>query len=190
MCLLGPPLISISTILLSSLFYILGPVHYLLFTIQSLTPVFWFCIFYILVLYLLSLNMCLLGPQLISISTIHLSSLFYILCPIHYLLFMYLSIFNSIIYQFSFLHVSLFSVWSVLPTFPGILGISRLTFLKKNPSRANGRSTYIHPPSLAKIRQRTSEYIGNKQTNTQTNKRCSNYSMIWTLFSLKYPYGG
>ena len=53
-----------------------------------------------------------------------------------------------------------------------------LTFSKKNPSRANGRSTYIHPPSLAKIRQRTSEEIGNKQTNTQTNKRCSNYSMI------------
>ena len=105
MCLLGPPLISKSTILLLSLFCILGPVHYLLFIIQSLTPVFWFCIFYILVLYLLSLNMCLLGPQLISISTIHLSSLFYILCPIHYLLFMYLSIFNSIIYQFSFLHV-------------------------------------------------------------------------------------
>ena len=66
MCLLGPPLISISTILLSSLFYILGPVYYLIFIIQSLTPVFWFCIFYILVLYLLSLNMCLLGPQLIS----------------------------------------------------------------------------------------------------------------------------
>ena len=43
-----------------------------------------------------------------------------------------------------------------------------LTFSKKNPSRANGRSTYIHPPSLAKIRQRTSEYIGNKQTNKQT----------------------
>ena len=52
-----------------------------------------------------------------------------------------------------------------------------LTFSKKNPSRANGRSTYIQPPSLAKIRQRTSEEIGNKQTN----KRCSNYSMILTL---------
>ena len=40
-----------------------------------------------------------------------------------------------------------------------------LTFSRKNPSRANGRSTYVHPPSLAKIRQRTSEDIGNKQTN-------------------------
>ena len=49
-----------------------------------------------------------------------------------------------------------------------------LTFSKKNPSRANGRSAYIHPPSLAKIRQRTSEEIG----NTQTNKRGSNYSMM------------
>ena len=52
--------------------------------------------------------------------------------------------------------------------------VDPLTFLKKNPSRANGRSTYIHPPSLAKIRQTTLEEIG----NTQTNKRCSNYSMI------------
>ena len=40
-----------------------------------------------------------------------------------------------------------------------------LTFSKKNPSRAIPRSTYIHPPSLAKIRQRTSEEIGNTQTN-------------------------
>ena len=39
---------------------------------------------------------------------------------------------------------------------------------EKNPSRAIPRSTYIHPPSLAKIRQRTSEVIGNKQTNRQT----------------------
>ena len=44
-----------------------------------------------------------------------------------------------------------------------------LTFSKKNPSRANGRCTYIHPPSLAKIRQRTSEEIGNKHTHKQTN---------------------
>ena len=56
--------------------------------------------------------------------------------------------------------------------------VDPLTFSKKNPSRANGRSTYIHPPSLAKIRQRTSEEIGNKRTNTQTNKRCLNYSMM------------
>ena len=48
------------------------------------------------------------------------------------------------------------------------------TFSKKNPSRANWRSTYIYPPSLAKIHQRTSEEIG----NTQTHKRCSNYSMM------------
>ena len=51
--------------------------------------------------------------------------------------------------------------------------IDPLTFAKKNPSRAIPRSTYIQPPSLAKIRQRTSEEIGNKHTN----KRCSNYSM-------------
>ena len=37
-----------------------------------------------------------------------------------------------------------------------------LTFSKKNPSRAIPRSTYIHPPSLAKISQRTSEEIGNR----------------------------
>ena len=47
--------------------------------------------------------------------------------------------------------------------------VDPLTFSKKNPSRANGRSTYIHPPSLAKIRQRTSEETGNTQTHTQTN---------------------
>ena len=47
--------------------------------------------------------------------------------------------------------------------------VDPLTFSKKNPSRAIPRSTYIHPPSLAKIRQRTSEEIGNKQTNRQTN---------------------
>ena len=33
------------------------------------------------------------------------------------------------------------------------------------------RSTYIHPPSLAKIGQRTSEEIGNKQTDRQTDKQ-------------------
>ena len=100
MCLLGPPHIFISTILLSSLFYILGPVHYLLFTFQSLTPVFWFCIFYILILYLLSLNMCLLGPQLISISTIH--SLFSLLYSMSYSL---TSIHVSIYLQFNHLSV-------------------------------------------------------------------------------------
>ena len=100
---------------------------HLFLSIHTSVSIFCILVLYLLVLYILVLNllcvisMCLLGPQLISISTIHLSSLFYILCPIHYLLFMYLSIFNSIIYQFSFLHVSLFSVWSVLPTFPGIL---------------------------------------------------------------------
>ena len=61
--------------------------------------------------------------------------------------------------------------------------VEPLTFSKKNPSRANGRSTYIHPPSLVKIRQRTSEETGNTPTNTHThthtNKRCSNYSMIY-----------
>ena len=39
--------------------------------------------------------------------------------------------------------------------------VDPLTFSKKNPSRANGKSTYIHPPSLAKISQRTLEEIGN-----------------------------
>ena len=47
--------------------------------------------------------------------------------------------------------------------------VEPLTFSKKNPSRAIPRSTYIHPPSLAKIGQRTSEEIGNKQTDKQTN---------------------
>ena len=59
--------------------------------------------------------------------------------------------------------------------------VDPLTFSKKNPSRANGRSTYIHPAGLAKIRQRTSEEIGNKHTNKHTNKRCSNYSLIYEL---------
>ena len=49
--------------------------------------------------------------------------------------------------------------------------IDPLTFSKKNPSRAIPRSTYIHPPSLAKIGQRTSEEIGNKQTDRQTDKQ-------------------
>ena len=47
--------------------------------------------------------------------------------------------------------------------------VDPLTFSKKNPSRAIPRSTCIHPPSLAKIGQRTSEEIGNKQTDKQTN---------------------
>ena len=59
--------------------------------------------------------------------------------------------------------------------------VEPLTFSKKNPSRAIPRSTYIHPPSLAKIGQRTSEEIGNKQTDRQTDKRCSIYSMIHQL---------
>ena len=45
----------------------------------------------------------------------------------------------------------------------------RLTRWPLDPSRAIPRSTYIHPPSLAKIRQRTSEEWGNKQTDRQTN---------------------
>ena len=47
--------------------------------------------------------------------------------------------------------------------------VDPLSFSKKNPSRAIRRSTYIQPPSLAKIRQRTSEEIGNKHTHKQTN---------------------
>ena len=50
---------------------------------------------------------------------------------------------------------------------------------KKNPSRAIPRSTYIHPPSLAKIRQRTSEEIGNKQTDKQTNAA---RFIVWFVF--------
>ena len=51
--------------------------------------------------------------------------------------------------------------------------VEPLTFSKKNPSRANGRSTHIHPPSLAKIRQRDL-----RVHREQTNKRCLNYSMM------------
>ena len=55
-------------------------------------------------------------------------------------------------------HVPFAAVWSQ----PGVVCSEKvmfdpLTFSKKNPSRAIPRSTYIHPPSLAKIRQRTSE---------------------------------
>ena len=53
--------------------------------------------------------------------------------------------------------------------------VEPLTFSKKNPSRAIPRSTYIHPPSLAKIGQRTSEEIGNKQTNAAR-------FIVWFLF--------
>ena len=61
----------------------------------------------ILVLHLLCvIDMCLLDPQLISISTIHLSSLFYILCPIHYLLFMYLSSIQSSISSHLYMFLS------------------------------------------------------------------------------------
>ena len=63
------------------------------------------------------------------------------------------------------------AVWREAGTYHNIVESESdpLTFSKKNPSRANGRSTYIQPPSLAKIRQRTSEEIGNTQTNKQTN---------------------
>ena len=47
--------------------------------------------------------------------------------------------------------------------------LTTLTFPKLNPSRAILGSTYIHPPSLAKIAPRTSEEKWNKQTNKQTN---------------------
>ena len=69
----------------------------------------------------------------------------------------------------------IYNIWKVKVTrWP----VEPLTFSKKNPSRAILRSTYIHPPSLAKIGQRTSEEIGNKQTDRQTDKRCSIYSMM------------
>ena len=49
------------------------------------------------------------------------------------------------------------SAWCHLLRKSDVWPIDPLTFSKKNPSRAIPRSTYIHPPSLAKIRQRTSE---------------------------------
>ena len=49
------------------------------------------------------------------------------------------------------------SAWCRLLRKSDVLPIDPLTFSKKNPSRAIPRSTYTHPPSLAKIRQRTSE---------------------------------
>ena len=65
-------------------------------------------------------------------------------------------------------------IYNIVESESDPLTVDPLTFSKKNPSRAIPRSTYIHPPSLAKIRQRTSEEIGNKQTD----KHCSNCSMI------------
>ena len=61
--------------------------------------------------------------------------------------------------------------------------VEPLTFSKKNPSRAIPRSTYIHPPSLAKIGQRTSEEIGNKQTDRQTDKQTNAARFIVWLLS-------
>ena len=55
---------------------------------------------------------------------------------------------------------------------------------EKEPLKGNSESTYIHPPSLAKIGQRTSEEIGNKQTDRQTDKRCSIYSMIYEVVNM------
>ena len=68
-------------------------------------------------------------------------------------------------------------VWSGLLQKSDVWPVDPLTFSKKNPSRAIPRSTYIHPPSLAKIRQRTSEEWGGP-TDRQTDKCCSIYSMI------------
>ena len=61
--------------------------------------------------------------------------------------------------------------------------VEPLTFSKKKPSRAIPRSTYIHPPSLAKIGQRTSEEIGNKQTDRQTDKQTNAARFIVWLSS-------
>ena len=63
--------------------------------------------------------------------------------------------------------------------------VEPLTFSKKNPSRAIPRSTYIHPPSLAKIGQRTSEEIGNKQTDKQTNAA---RFIVWYCMTILYDY--
>ena len=57
------------------------------------------------------------------------------------------------------------SLYNIVESESDPLTLDPLTFSKKNPSRAIPRSTYIHPPSLAKIRQRTSEEIGNTHTN-------------------------
>ena len=54
-----------------------------------------------------------------------------------------------------------------------------LTFSKKNPSRAIPRSTYTHPPSLAKIRQRTFEEIGNTHTNAAR-------IIVWYMMMIYY----
>ena len=62
--------------------------------------------------------------------------------------------------------------------------VEPLTFSKKNPSRAIPRSTYIHPQSLVKIGQRTSEEIGNKQTDRQTDKQTNAARFIvWCISS-------
>ena len=63
----------------------------------------------------------------------------------------------------------------------------RLTLWPVDPSRAIPRSTYRHPPSLAKIRQRTSEEYGNKQTNAA--RFIVWYSMILTANG-DWPYWG
>ena len=66
--------------------------------------------------------------------------------------------------------------------------VEPLTFSKKNPSRAIPRSTYIHPPSLAKIGQRTSEEIGNKQTDRQTDKQTNAARFIvWCYHVVMLP---
>ena len=62
---------------------------------------------------------------------------------------------------------------------------SRWPFRKRTPARAIPRSTYIHPPSLAKIGQRTSEEIGNKQTDRQTDKQ-TNAATIYNMILLLY----
>ena len=49
------------------------------------------------------------------------------------------------------------SAWCHLLRKSDVWPVDPLTFSKKNPSRAIPRSTYIHPRSLVKIRQRTSE---------------------------------
>ena len=61
---------------------------------------------------------------------------------------------------------------------------SRWPFRKRTPQgQFRGPPTY-HPPSLAKIGQRTSEEIGNKQTDRQTDKQtnAARFIVWWGFF--------
>ena len=63
--------------------------------------------------------------------------------------------------------------------------VDLLTFSKKNPSGAIPRSTYIHPPSLAKIRQRTSEEIGTNTLATTNKHTNAARIIVWFLIRVR-----